>query len=147
MPCNHPRANNLAELREITRRQLFETCGVGIGKIALASSLASAATTQPSSPARGLANPMAPKPPHFKAKAKRVIYMFMVGAPSQLDLFDPKPSLVKYDGQPIPSEYTKGQRYAFIEKTAALMSSRYQFKKCGKSGMELSEVLPHLHEV
>src|SRR5689334_22875848 len=103
MPCNHPRANNLAELREITRRQLFETCGVGIGKIALASLLAggsralanslasAAATTQP---ARGLANPMSPKPPHFPAKAKRVIYMFMVGAPSQLDLFDPKPSLV-----------------------------------------------------
>src|SRR5207248_10790516 len=86
-------------------------------------------------------------PPHFAPKAKRVIYLFMVGAPSQLDLYDNKPTLVKYDGQPIPQEYVKDQRYAFIEKNAALMSSRYKFKKHGKSGQELSEMLPHLGEV
>src|SRR5690242_644856 len=111
MPCNHPRARNLAELREITRRQLFETCGVGIGKIALASLLVgggralgaeSSAAAQPAPGAAPRAsNPLAPRKPHFPAKAKRVIYMFMVGAPSQLDQFDNKPTLVKYDGQPI----------------------------------------------
>src|SRR5262249_40558022 len=123
---------------------------VGVGKIALASLLAQAAMNSASaSPAAKpqAPNVFAPKAPHFPAKVKRVIYLFMVGAPSQLDLYDPKPTLVKYDGQPIPQEFVKDQRYAFIEKTAALMSGRYKFTKCGKSGMELSEVLPHLHEV
>jgi uncharacterized protein (DUF1501 family) len=160
MLCHHPHARNLAELREITRRQLFETCGVGIDKIALATLLAGgaralanepAAQKSTSAPARASSdafkNPLAPKKPPFPAKAKRVIYMFMVGAPSQLDLFDNKPMLVKYDGHPIPSSYTKDQRYAFIEKSAALMSSRYKYNKYGKCGMELSEMLPHLGEV
>src|SRR5438477_10875694 len=146
MPCGHHHPRNAWELREITRRHFFEQCGIGVGKIALASLLVNGgrafaggpsstqATTAPLMP-----NPLMPKPPHFAAKAKRVIYLFMVGAPSQLDLFDNKPALVKYDGQPIPSEYVKDQRYAFIEKNAALMSSRYKFIKHGNSGIELSE--------
>jgi uncharacterized protein (DUF1501 family) len=134
----------------ITRRHFFGQCGVGVGKMALASLLCSAAqslgqSTQPTT--RGASNPLAPRAPHFPAKAKRVIYMFMGGAPSQLDLFDYKPQLVKYDGQPIPSEYVKDQRYAFIEKSAALMSPRYKFAKYGQSGQELSEMLPHLATV
>src|SRR5205823_13870246 len=84
-------------------------------------------TTKPSGP-----TPLMPKKPHFPAKAKRVIYLFQVGAPSQLDLFDPKPSLVKYDGQPIPNDFVKDQRYAFIEKNANLMAGRYKFVKSGK---------------
>ena len=156
MPCHQHQPRNLAELREITRRHFFSKCGVGVGKIALASLIAGngralaeavAATTQAATQAAAPFNPMAPKKPHFPAKAKRVIYMFQVGAPSQLDLFDHKPSLVKYDGQPIPAEFVKDQRYAFIEKTANLMSSRFEFKKCGQSGMMLSEVLPKLGEV
>jgi uncharacterized protein (DUF1501 family) len=156
MPCNAPRAHNLAELREITRRHFFEQCGVGVGKIALASllarggsALAADASTKPSSlpTSAPVAGPLGAKRPHFAAKAKRVIYLFQVGAPSQLDLFDAKPSLVKYDGQPIPSDFTKDQRYAFIEKSAALMSGRYKFNKSGKSGIELSEILPHLQTV
>ena len=154
MLCQHQHPRNLAELRDITRRQFFETCGVGVGKIALASLLvggtervfaanpSSAPATAPAAP-----RPMAPRKPHFPAKAKRVIYIFQVGAPSQLDLFDPKPSLVKYDGQPIPADFVKDQRYAFIEKNAALMAGRYKFNKCGKSGMELSEMLPELAKV
>src|SRR5688572_5169409 len=115
MPCNGPHARNLAELREITRRHFFNECGVGVGKIALASLLAGGGralgagpSTKPSSlpTSSPVANPLIPKPPHFAAKAKRVIYLFQVGAPSQLDLFDAKPSLVKYDGQPIPSDFT-----------------------------------------
>ena len=132
-----------SHLRQLTRRQLFKDCGVGLGKIALASLLTQSALAN----AAGSNNPLAPRLPHFAAKAKRVIYLFMAGAPSQLDLFDNKPALVKYDGQPIPAEVVKGQRYAFIEPNAALMSSRYAFKKHGQSGAELSEMLPHLGEI
>src|SRR5688572_15624609 len=144
MSCNGPHPRNLAELREITRRHFFEECGVGVGKIALASLLAGGgralgaeAASKPASlpTSSPVANPLIPKAPHFAAKAKRVIYLFQVGAPSQLDLFDAKPSLAKYDGQPIPAEFTKDQRYAFIEKSAALMSGRFKFIKSGKSGM------------
>jgi uncharacterized protein (DUF1501 family) len=157
MLCQHQHPRNLEELRDMTRRQFFETCGVGVGKIALASLLVGGsrafaegakpqATTAPAT-APSMPRPMAVKAPHFPAKAKRVIYMFQVGAPSQLDLFDSKPMLVKHDGQPIPAELTKDQRYAFIEKNAALMAGRYKFIKQGKSGIELSEMLPELGKV
>ena len=127
---------------------------MGLGKIALASILSQ------SFPARSWAGggdgiagtdvappgPMAPRPPHFAPKAKRVIYLFMAGAPSQLDLFDPKAALTKYDGQPVPAEVVKGQRYAFIQPNASLMAPRYKFAKYGQSGADLSEMLPHLRK-
>src|SRR5829696_9707342 len=153
MPCHQRPARNLAELREITRRHFFAECGVGVGKMALASLLIGGGrnvfgipTTAPAGQG-AVPNPLAPKLPHFPAKVKRVIYLFMVGAPSQLDLFTPKPTLVKFDGKPIPSDVVKDARYAFIEPNANLMSSRYQFNKRGQCGMELSEMLPHLGEV
>src|SRR5436305_6563514 len=122
-------ARSAAQLRQITGRQFFSDCGIGVGKMALASLLCCGVSKAFASPtASELLNPTAPKPPMFRPKAKRVIYMFMVGAPSQLDMFDYKPTLVKYDGQPIPPSIVKEQRYAFIERTAALMSSRYKFK-------------------
>ncbi len=129
-----------AQLRDVTRRQFFRDCGVGVGKIALASLLARGAMAAP-------ANPLAIRQPHFAAKAKRVIYLFMAGAPSQLDLFDFKPTLVKYDGQPIPPDIVKDQRYAFIQKNAGLLATRFKFHKYGQSGAELSEMLPHLAKV
>jgi hypothetical protein len=89
-------------------------------------------------------NPLAPRLPHHAAKAKRVIYLFMGGAPSQLDLFDYKPSLQKYNGQPVPKEVVMGQKYAFIKPDAALFASEFKFSKHGKCGAELSEALPHL---
>ncbi|MDQ2731041.1 MAG: DUF1501 domain-containing protein [Armatimonadota bacterium] len=135
-----------AQLRESTRRQFFADCSVGIGKIALASLLCEGALGSKSASA-AIENPLALRMPHFPARAKRVIYLFMPGAPSQLDLFDNKPALVKYDGQPIPQDYVKNQRYAFIEKNAALMSSRYKYAKYGQSGAELSEMLPHLASI
>ena len=131
-------------LHQTTRRQLFKECGVGLGKIALASLLVGA---KDGFGAPAIDNPLFPRQPHFAAKAKRVIYLFMAGAPSQLDLFENKPALVKFDGQPIPAEVVKDQRYAFIEKNAALMSSRFKFSKHGQCGAELSEMLPHLAEV
>src|SRR6266508_2026972 len=103
MPCNGEHPRNIFELRELTRRHFFKECGLGIGKIALASLLAGGARSFgiPAGTASAM-NPLAAHPPHFAPKAKRVIYLFMVGAPSQLDLFDNKPNLVKHDGQPIP---------------------------------------------
>jgi uncharacterized protein (DUF1501 family) len=142
------------QIRAVTRRQFFADCGVGIGKIALASLLCGSKDVFAAQPAasagrapREIINPFAPKAPHFKARAKRVIYLFMPGAPSQLDLFDFKPDLVKFDGQPMPADLVKDQRYAFIEKNAALMSSRYNFARHGQSGAELSEMLPYLSKV
>ncbi len=127
-------------LLDQTRRHFFRECGVGVGKIALASLLA-----------EGLMNTArveaATRPSHFPAKAKRVIFLFMAGAPSQLDLFDNKESLRKHDGKPVPAEVVKDQRYAFIQPNASLMASRFAFKKHGKSGAELSEMLPHLSKV
>ena len=128
------------DLRGITRRHFYRECGVGLGKIALASLLAGSRTAR----AEGVANPLAPRPPHFAPKAKRVIYLFMAGAPSQLDLFDSKPTLQKFDGKPVPAEVVKDQRYAFIRPDASLMASRFKFARHGKSGAELSEMLPHL---
>ena len=126
-------------IKSVTRRQLFQTCGIGLGKISLASMLASdlAAGNAPS-PSGGL---------HHAAKANRVIYLFMAGAPSQLDLFDYKPKLVELEGKPIPPSVIAGQRYAFIQPNAAVLSPRFKFAKHGDCGAELSEVLPHLSEV
>src|SRR5437667_9033104 len=131
--------------RLVTRRWFFRQCGVGLGSIALASLLEAdkafgAATVKP-------ADPLAAKPPQFKPKAKRVIYLFMAGAPSQLDLFDYKPALAKYNGKPVPQEVVMGQKYAFIKPDAALYATEFKFAKHGQCGAELSEALPHLAEV
>lgn len=119
---------------------------MGVGKIALASLLARG-TVRAENPLSSPADLMAPRPPHFPAKVKRVIYLFMAGAPSQLDLFDRKPTLEKYDGRPVPAEVVKDQRYAFIRPDASLMASRYRFARHGQSGAEMSEVMPFLSEV
>lgn len=129
-------------LQEITRRQLFQTCGVGLGKISLASLLASQlpgavqADNQPTD--AGL---------HHPARAKRVIYLFMAGAPSQLDMFDYKPKLKELEGKPIPPSVIDGQRYAFIQPDAAVLAPRFEFAKHGESGVELANTLPHLATV
>ena len=130
---------------EITRRHFFGECGVGVGKIALASLLADSALPQAAS--AQVQNPLAPKAPHFKPKAKRVIHLFMAGAPSQLDLFDYKPTLTQYEGKPIPPSVIMGQRYAFIRPDAACLGPRFKFAKHGQSGAEISEVMPHLAKV
>lgn len=131
-----------------TRRHFFRECGVGLGKIALSTLLADTlgkqALAAPPTSAPGLPNPLAPKAPHFAPKAKRVIHLFMAGAPSQLDLFDFKPELLKYEGHPLPKSLTEGQRLAFIRADAACLGPRFQFAKHGQSGAELSEMLPHL---
>src|SRR5438552_2278291 len=135
----------------IARRHFFRDCGYGIGKAALASLLANDALASgqqgadaPRSPAR---DPFAPKAPHFAAKAKAVIHLFMAGAPSQLDLFDSPPELARLEGKPLPPEVIKGQRYAFIRPDAGVLGPRFKFAKHGQCGAELSEMLPHLAKV
>lgn len=82
--------------------------------------------------------------PHFARRAKHVIYLHMIGAPSQLDLFDHKPALQEYDGQPCPEELTRGKEFAFIGGELTLAGSPYRFGRHGESGQTISELLPHL---
>src|SRR6516164_4524108 len=131
--------------RLITRRWFFRQCGVGLGSIALGSLLNPQSARGSTPPAAS--NPLAPRSPHFKPKAKRVIYLFMGGAPSQLDLYDYKPALAKYNGKPVPAEVVMGQKYAFIKPDAALYATEFKFNQHGACGAELSEALPHLAEV
>lgn len=126
----------------VTRRYFFKECSVGLGLLALANLLNENSLFAAGAPTG--ANPLAPRAPHFPGKAKRVIYLFQAGGPSQLDLFNHRPVLQKYDGQSIPAEIVKDQRYAFIKPDAALFASRFKFAKHGQCGAELSETLPHL---
>lgn len=127
------------ELREITRRTFFKQIGYGIGGVALAHLLSDAGFAMGQS--------QSSRKPHFAPKAKSVIYLFMAGAPSQVDLFDPKPSLVKYNGQPCPEELLKGERFAFIRGTPKLLGSPFKFEQVGQSGQWVSELLPHFKEI
>ena len=131
-------------LQQQTRRHFFQHCGLGIGKAALAGLLGEAMTSPAS--ARS-ANPFAPRAPHFSPAAKRVIYLFMAGAPSQLELFDHKPKLRELEGSPIPPSVIDGQRYAFIQPDAAVLGPRFPFSRHGQCGAELSDRLPHLATV
>src|SRR5262249_10289877 len=117
---------------------------VGIGSLALAS-LLQAETAIANAP--GSPSSLAPKKPHFPAKAKRVIYLHLSGAPPHLDLWDFKPELVKPSGQNCPDEYSKGRRFAFTSGTPKLLGTPRTFKKYGKAGIEMSDAIPHLHEV
>jgi hypothetical protein len=89
-------------------------------------------------------DPLAPKPPQFTPRAKNVIFLFMEGGPSQLDLFDPKPELAKLNGEPLPESLRKGLRFAFIKPTARVWASRRPFRQFGNSGMEFSDWLPNI---
>jgi len=130
-------------MNDITRRHFLQNCGVGLGKMALGGLLTGALT----SGAQSADNPLSPKKPHFAPKVKRVIHLFMAGAPSQLDLFDPKPELTKLEGKPLPPSVIGGQRYAFIRPDANVLGPRFKFAKHGQCGAQLSEVLPHLAKV
>ena len=131
-----------ARVRELTRRHFFRQSGFGIGGVALLSLLDERLFA-----ALPAADPFAVKPTHFAPKAKSIIYLFMAGAPSQVDLFDPKPKLRQHDGEPIPEELVKGERFAFIKGTPRLLGSPFAFEKLGGSGLEVSELLPHFKEI
>ncbi len=119
-----------------TRRDFFRQASIGMGGMALAHLLAA--------DAQAAADPLEPRSPQFPAKAKNVIFLFMEGAPSQMDLFDPKPALQKWNGKPLPPSLTKDLKLAFIKPTASVLGSPRVFRPAGQCGMELSDVLPGL---
>ena len=127
----------------VGRRQFLRECGVGLGKIALAGLLTDGLRARAGN-APGAGPALGPKSPQFAGTAKRVIHLFMGGAPSQLELFDSKPALAKLEGRPLPPSVIGGQRYAFIRPDAAVLGPRFRFARHGQSGTEISEVLPHL---
>ncbi len=136
--------NPLEKAVHLTRRDFFTTTANGLGMLALASLLKEDRAFAEVTPVSGL-DPLAPKLPHFAPKAKNCIFIFMEGAPSQLDLYDPKPKLNELNGQPLPESLTKNVRFAFIKKeTAVLMGSPRKFEPHGQSGMVFSDLLPNL---
>ncbi len=136
MACDHP-------LLRQTRRHFFRDCALGLGSVALTSLLRE---TQAADAL--VLNPMAARKPHFTPRAKNVIYLFMAGGPSQLELFDYKPKLTELNGQPIPEEFVKGKRFAFMDTFAAkerpkMLGTKRKFGRHGRAGAYVSECLPH----
>ena len=131
-----------------TRRYFLGQSGYGLGMAALGQLLARdglAAAPDSAGVVPSFTNPLAPKPSHFPGKAKSCIFIFLEGAPSQIDLYDPKPKLVELNGKPLPESLTKNVRFAFIKKeTAVLLGSKRKFAKHGECGMEFSDFMPHL---
>ncbi len=123
----------LPKLSDSTRRGFLNQCGIGFGGIALASLLAEEAHSV--------------EPTHFPPQAKHVIYLHMIGAPSQLDLYEEKPELVKRHNQPCPEEVTKDRDFAFIGKTSTLAGSPFKFSQHGESAHSFSELLPNIAAV
>ncbi len=128
--------------RYLTRRWFFQECGVGMASLA-ALDLMRGQSSAASAPV----SPLAVKKPHYPAKAKRVIYLFMGGAPSHLELFDNKPELAKWDGKLPPADLLKGYRAAFINPNSKLLGPKFKFAKHGQSGAEISELLPHTAKI
>ncbi len=127
--------------RQLSRRWFFQDCGIGLAGMAASALLASEASVQ------GANRALAPRQPHYAPTAKRVIYMFQAGAPSQLELFDPKPELTKRNGQLPPAGLLDGYRAAFINPNSALLGGKFPFVKHGQCAMELSDRLPHLGSI
>ena len=128
-----------------TRRHFFGQCGVGLGSIAL--SAMSGRTGFGAPTAETATNPFQPRPPHFPAKVKNVIYLFMAGGPSHLELFDYKPKLKELNGQVVPPSYVENKRFAFIKTDAKLVGTNRKFHRHGESGAEVSELLPHIGSI
>jgi hypothetical protein len=122
----------------VCRRAFLRSSGLGLGAAALGALL---------NQGRAHAAPSTARPPHFVPRAQHVIYLHMIGAPSQLDLFDPKPDLARHDGRPCPERLLEGKQFAFIGGEMTLAASPYRFARRGQSGQEISELLPHLATV
>ncbi len=140
---NLPHEISALSRRIMARRWFLRDSGVGLGTFALASLLGAGKAR--ASPATQ--NPLEPRAPHFAPRAKRVIYLFMAGAPSQLDLFDSKSELTKQSGKLPPAELLKGYRSAFINPNSNLLGPQFKFARHGRCGAEISALLPRLAEV
>jgi hypothetical protein len=134
-----------------TRRHFFHDCGIGLGTVALASLLGGETRGAEADRTPRPGDPLAPKPPHFTPKAKAVIFLFMAGGPSQFELFEPKPDLQKYHGEPIPDSFLKGKRFAFMDtfskEKPKLLGTKRAFARYGECGLSVSELLPHFTRV
>src|SRR5579885_3328216 len=127
-----------APSRPMSRRAMLRAAGCGFGSLALAGLLAEESQAASATSPGGL---MAPRPPHFAAKAKRVIFLFMHGGPSSVDTFDPKPRLERDNGKPLPFK----RPLTFAEgQMGGLMKSPWQFKRYGESGLPVSDLFPHV---
>ncbi len=130
-------------LRHLTRRHFLRDCTTGLGGIWLASQGLASGMSKPAI-LRDANDPLMALPPQALAKAKRVIFLHMVGAPSQLDLFDYKPELKRLDGKECPKEFLEGKRFAFIQGVPKMLGPQFEFKQYGKSGAWFSDRLPNL---
>jgi len=131
----------------VTRRHFLRDSMAGLGAMWLASETGRLFAADQQVAAGGAADPLQIRAPHFPARAKRVIFMHMAGAPSQLDLFDYKPELLKLDGKDCPQEYIEGHRFAFITGIPTMLAARLPFKPIGKSGQMVADAMPHFAEV
>lgn len=123
-PDNHP--------AHLARRHFLNRCGVGLGSLAFSSLMAGESSS-------------VPRKAHFAPKAKNVIFLFMAGGPSQLDMFEHKTELTRWNGRPIPESFTKGKRFAFMDSShrSELLGSRRSFRQYGQSGTWISDLLPY----
>src|SRR5579859_598789 len=126
----------------LTRRDFLSRCGLGLGMLGLANVLGPSLVENTSHASEvSSASPLAPRAPHFAAKAKRVIHIFANGGPSHVDTFDPKPALARLHGKPLPMDNLRTER-----RTGAAFQSPYTFRKYGQSGIEVSELFPNVAE-
>lgn len=126
-----------------SRRDFFTSTASGLGLLALSSLLQEDGLLA----AQVDADPLRPRSPHFPARAKNCIFIYLLGGASHIDLFDPKPELAKYHGQPIPDSFREGIRLGQTNYKQPLMACKFAFARYGKCGMEMSELLPHLGSV
>ena len=147
----------LAETQSQTRRHFLRSCSTGLGGLYLAtlnatqSAVAAAAQTlgrgsQGLDVSRSPTAPMEPLPPQFRPRVRRIIYLHMVGAPSQFELFEYKPELIAHDGQDCPVSFLEGMRFAFLRGAPKLLGSQYPFHQAGQSGAWISDRLPYLEQ-
>ena len=149
-----PDEMNLALLQAQTRRHFLRSMGGGLGTVFLGtlaskivpSAKAAGAETAALDFSRDPRTPLSPLPPQFAAKVRRAIYLHMAGAPSQLELFEHKPVLKRFDGQDCPESFLAGKRFAFISGVPKLLGAQYPFHQVGQSGQWISDRLPHIAE-
>ncbi len=146
MPESHSSELAAGILRQQTRRHFFQQCGVGVGAVALQQLLQNEGKAALRVDVDAT-NPMAPRLPQFEAKAKQVIFLFMAGGPSQLELFSDKPLLRQHHGQTPPAELMAGKRFAFLKGTEKLLGGQRNFQRYGECGMTLSDVLPYHRQI
>jgi hypothetical protein len=140
-----PPTAEIVQRQQATRREFFSQCGLSVGALGLGALLARDCAS--GADQQQVKNPLAPRPPHFAPKAKSIIYLFMAGGPSQLELFEDKPRLRELSGQQPPESFMKGRRFAFLKGDETLLGPNHTFARYGQSGAVLSDLLPHHRDI